>query len=57
MESLDLGGFLEVPETITADQFWPSIAEIYRLAFVRSHDIPWASGVWRAGSEAWRAGQ
>jgi AcrR family transcriptional regulator len=55
MDSLDLGGFLSVAETITAEQFWPAIAEIYRLAFVRSHDIPWAFGVWRAGSEAWRS--
>jgi AcrR family transcriptional regulator len=55
MASLDLGGFLQVAETVTAEQFWPSIAEIYQLAFVRSHDIPWAFGVWRAGSEAWRS--
>ena len=55
MDSLDLRGFLSVAESVTAESFWPAVAEVYRLAFVRSHDIPWSFGVWRAASELWRS--
>lgn len=55
MSMLDLEDFLGAPETVTADTFWLLIADVYRRAFVRSKDVPWAFGVWRAASEAWHS--
>jgi len=54
MDVLDVGFFTTLPESITAETFWPSLAEVYRRAFVRSREIPWAFGVWRAAGELWR---
>src|SRR5579864_5165731 len=54
MDAIDVGFFTSLPETVTAETFWPSLSEIYRRAFIRSHEIPWAFGVWRAAGELWR---
>jgi AcrR family transcriptional regulator len=54
MDAVDLGYFSTLPETVTAETFWPSLAEVYRRAFVRSREIPWAFGVWRAAGDLWR---
>jgi AcrR family transcriptional regulator len=53
LDQLDVS-FTELPETVTAETFWPSIAELYRRSFVRSFELPWAFGVWRAAGELWR---
>jgi AcrR family transcriptional regulator len=56
MAELNLGEyFVGLADNATAENFWSSLAEVYRRAFVNSHDLPWAFGVWRAASDMLRA--
>jgi AcrR family transcriptional regulator len=55
LDQLGIGNFSNLPDTVTAETFWPTLAELYRRPFVRSRDFPWAFGVWRAAGEVWRA--
>src|SRR5215471_10775357 len=48
---LGITNFEQFPETVTADTFWSSLAELYRRPFIRSREIPWSFGVWRAVSD------
>jgi AcrR family transcriptional regulator len=55
LDQLGIGNFEELSENVTAERFWPELAELYRKPFLRSRDLPWAFGVWRASGEVWRA--
>jgi AcrR family transcriptional regulator len=55
MAELNVDRFDELPDTVTADSFWPKLTELYRGPLMRSHEIPWAFGVWRAAGEMLRA--
>jgi AcrR family transcriptional regulator len=46
----------DLPEKVTAETFWPAITDMYRHAFIRSRELPWAFGVWKAAGEIFRSG-
>jgi AcrR family transcriptional regulator len=54
MDQLGVGQFERLPATVTAETFWPTLTELYRLPMVRSKDYSWAFGVWRAAGDLWR---
>lgn len=55
MDAIGVSNIDELPETVTADSYWAVLRELYRQPFLRSRDVPWAFGVWRAAGEIWRA--
>jgi AcrR family transcriptional regulator len=55
LAELGIEHFDQLPQTVTAETFWPALTELYRAPMVRSHEFPWAFGVWRAAGELWRA--
>jgi AcrR family transcriptional regulator len=55
LDDLGVTNLEEMPETVTAETFWPRLREVYRRTFVKTPDHPWAFGVWRAAGEVFRA--
>ena len=55
LAELGITNFQEMPETVTAETFWPSLRDVYRRTFVKTPDHPFAFGVWRAAGEVFRA--
>ena len=51
LDQLGIDNFAEMPTTVTAETFWPGLADLYRKPFVRSLERPWSFGVWRAARE------
>jgi AcrR family transcriptional regulator len=55
MAQLGIERIDDLPQSVTTETFWPLLTELYRKPFMRSHEIPWAFGVWRAAGEMMRA--